>query len=100
MVKEKRKRYSAGFREAVVQRMCWLGQVSRASAYRQWEKATAIKELDQELREVIQRAALAHPFYGYRRIARCVQDQGRPVNAKRIRRLMHEDNLLANRKRK
>jgi putative transposase len=80
--------------------MCWLGQVSRASFYRQWERAAASQELDQELREVIQRAALAHRFYGYRRITRCLHSQGRPVNAKKVRRLMKEDNLLANRRRK
>jgi putative transposase len=43
---------------------------------------------------------LAHRFYGYRRITQVLRRQGRPVNAKKVRRLMHEDNLLAHRKRK
>jgi putative transposase len=80
-------------------RMCGLVGISRASFYRQWERQ-AIQSLDQELRDEIQRTALAHRFYGYRRIAQVLRRQGRPVNAKKVRRLMHEDNLLAHRKRK
>ena len=79
--------------------MCGLAGISRASFYRQWEQQ-AVQILDQELRDVIQRVALAHRFYGYRRIAQVLRRQGRPVNAKKVRRLMQEDNLLANRKRK
>ena len=82
-----------------VERMCGLAQISRASFYRQWERQ-AIQSLDQELRDLIQRTALRHPCYGYRKIAAALRWQGRPVNAKKVRRLMHEDNLLANRKRK
>ena len=82
-----------------VERMCGLAKLSRASFYRQWE-AQALASLDQELRDVIQRASLAHRFYGYRRIAQILRQQGRPVNAKKVRRLMQEDNLLAQRKRK
>ncbi len=82
-----------------VVRMCGLAQISRASFYRQWE-AQALRSLEAELREVIQRAALANRFYGYRRITRVVHEQGWPVNAKKVRRLMHQDNLLAHRRRK
>jgi transposase-like protein len=80
-------------------RMCGLAEISRASFYRQWERQ-AIQSLDQELCDAIQPTSLAHRFYGYRRIAQVLRRQGRPVNAKKVRRLMHEDNLLANRKRK
>ena len=82
-----------------VERMCGLTKLSRASFYRQVE-AQALASLDQELRDVIQRASLAHRFYGYRRIAQVLRQQGRPVTAKKVRRLMQEDNLLAQRKRK
>jgi len=85
--------------ELSVVRMCGLAQISRASFYRQLEEQ-GTASLDQELRVLIQRAALAHRYYGYRRIARLLRRQGRPVNAKKVRRLMHEDNLLANRRRK
>jgi transposase InsO family protein len=79
--------------------MCGLAEISRASFYRQWE-AHASRELDQDLRDWIQRTALRHPYYGYRKVARSLRRQGRPVNAKKVRRLMQEDNLLAQRKRK
>jgi putative transposase len=82
-----------------VQRMCGLAGISRASFYRKWERQ-AVQSLDQELRDVIQRASLAHRFYGYRRITQVLRRQGWPVNAKKVRRLMHEDNLLAQRKRR
>ena len=82
-----------------VVRMCGLAGISRASFYRQWEEQ-ALQSLDQDLRDQIQRAALAHRFYGYRRVTQVLHQQGWPVNAKKVRRLMQEDNLLANRKRK
>ncbi len=82
-----------------VARMCGLTQVSRASFYRHLEQQ-AIPTLEPELRAVIQRASLENRFYGYRRIARVIRNQGWPVNAKKVRRMMHEDNLLAIRKRK
>jgi len=82
-----------------VERMCGLAGISRATFYRQWE-AAAVQDVDQELRDLIQRTALRHPRYGYRKMAVSLRRQGRPVNAKKVRRLMHEDNLLANRKRK
>src|SRR5438552_16766521 len=47
------------------------------------------------LRDVIQRIAVAHRFYGYRRVAVLVQREGYGVGVKKVRRLMKEDNLLA-----
>jgi putative transposase len=82
-----------------VQRMCQLAGISRASFYRHWEQE-AIETLEPELRAVIQRAALENRFYGYRRIAQEVRRQGWPVNSKKVRRMLREDNLLANRKRR
>lgn len=52
------------------------------------------------LRDAIQRIALAHPFYGYRRVAVLVQREGYAVGVKAVRRLMKEDNLLAVRRRR
>ena len=51
-----------------------------------------------ELRDQLQRICLKHPFYGYRRVTACLRRQGMVVNAKKILRLMREDNLLAQRK--
>jgi len=79
--------------------MCGLAQISRASFYRPWE-AHALQELDPDLRDQIQRTALQHPYYGYRKVTKVLRRQGRPVNAKKVRRLMPADNLLAQRRRK
>ena len=82
-----------------IQRMCELGTVSRASFYRHWEQK-APTEAEMALRDVIQRMAVGHRFYGYRRIAVLVQREGYEVGTKKVRRLMKEDNLLAVRRRK
>ena len=77
-----------------VEGMCQLAGVSRASYYRHWA-ASAPRVEETELRDLVQRLALAHRFYGYRRITELVRRQGWPANRKRIARLMREDNLLA-----
>ena len=51
-----------------------------------------------ELRDLIQRICLKHRFYGYRRVTAALRRQGTVVNAKKVQRLMREDNLLAQRK--
>jgi putative transposase len=82
-----------------IQRLCELAGVSRASFYRHWERAEpTVAEM--ELRNTIQRLALAHRFYGYRRITELLRREGFMVGAKKVRRLMREDNLLAVRQRK
>jgi hypothetical protein len=80
-------------------RMCDLATVSRASFYRHWDKK-APREAEMALRDVIQRMAVVHRFYGYRRVAVLVQREGYEVGAKKVHRLMKEDNLLAVRRRK
>lgn len=79
--------------------MCELAGVSRASFYRHWEQQ-APSEAEMALRDAIQRAALKNRYYGYRRIAVLIQREGLQVGAKKVRRLMREDNLLAIRRRK
>jgi len=80
-----------------VERMCRLAEVSRASYYRDWEKTAPLRE-ETELRGVVQRLALAHRHYGYRRIGALLRREGRAVNHKRLVRIMREDNLLCLRK--
>jgi putative transposase len=80
-------------------RMCGMTGVSRAGFYRHWEKK-APTEAELALRDAIQRAAVAHRFYGYRRVTILVQREGFGVGAKKVRRVMQEDNLLAVRHRK
>ena len=75
-----------------------LAGVSRASYYRSWADRTPGAE-ETALRDLVQRLALAHRFYGYRRITELVRREGWAANRKRIARLMREDNLLALRRR-
>ena len=80
-----------------IERMCRLAGVSRAGYYRHWQ-ASAPRREENGLRDAIQRLALAHPHYGYRRIAALLGREGWRVNHKRVLRIMHTDNLLCLRK--
>src|SRR5271168_1651478 len=77
-----------------VERMCWLGRVSRAGYYRAWAAAEPDAE-EMDLRNHIQRIAVEHRHYGYRRVTAQLRRQGRAVNHKRVARLLRLDNLLA-----
>jgi putative transposase len=74
--------------------MCALAGVSRAGYYRHWQ-ASAPRQEATGVRDAIQRLALAHRHYGYRRIAAQLRREGFAVNRKRVLRLMREDNLLS-----
>ncbi|MGH6933719.1 MAG: IS3 family transposase [Dongiaceae bacterium] len=76
-----------------VERMCALAGVSRAGYYRHWQ-ASLPRQEETGVRDAIQRLALAHQHYGYRRIAAQLRREGLAVNRKRVLRLMREDNLL------
>ena len=81
-----------------IERMCALVGVSRRSYYRHWAH-TAPREEATGLRDRLQRLALGHRFYGYRRLTELVRREGWAVNHKRVLRLMRTDNLLALRRR-
>jgi putative transposase len=80
-----------------VQHLCKLAGLSRASYYRRFE-ARAPREADVELTSHIQALSLRYRFYGYRRITVELRRSGVAVNAKRVQRLMREDNLIAMRR--
>ena len=80
--------------DANLQRLCGLAQVSRAGYYRRRGPRLPARE-EADLRDLIQRIALADRHYGYRRIAKELARQGLIVNAKRVLRLMRADNLLS-----
>ena len=80
--------------------MVELGRVSRSGYYRFDEDAGAEADPDMDLRDAIQRIALEWPSYGRPRITRELRRRGWTVNAKRVHRLLREDNLLCVRKRK
>jgi hypothetical protein len=80
-----------------VQHLCRLAGLSRATFYRHVaDRGGDAREC--ELRDLIQRICLKHRFYGYRRVTATLRRRGMVVNAKKVRRLMREDNLLAQRK--
>jgi putative transposase len=80
--------------------MVELARVSRASFYRFDGVAEDGPDPDMDLRDAIQRIALEWPSYGRRRITAALRRHSWTVNAKRVYRLMCEDNLLCVRKRK
>ena len=77
----------------LVDRMCALAGVSRASYYRDWAGTSPGVE-ETALRDRIQQLALGHRFYGYRRITELLRREGWCVNRKRVARILREDNLL------
>jgi putative transposase len=87
-------------RGLTIARMVKLGRVSRSGFYRFDENAKPGPDPHMDLRDAIQRIALAWPSYGRPRITAELRRQDWRVNPKRVYRLMREDNLLCVRKRK
>jgi transposase InsO family protein len=95
-----------------IERMVELGRVSRSGFYRFDEGSKPDRDMDlspqrrrpvagdPDLRDAIQRIALEWPSYGRPRITAELRRRGWTVNAKRVHRLLREDNLLCVRKRK
>lgn len=77
-----------------------LGRVSRSGFYRFDKSGKPGPDPHMDLRDAMQRIALAWPSYGRPRITAELRRQGWKVNPKRVYRLMREDNLLCVRKRK
>ena len=78
--------------------MCETLGVSRSGYYRgaaRWEIDPEIK-----LRDKIQKIAVRRPAYGYRRVCAVLKRRKQNVNHKRVLRIMREDNLLCQRRRK
>jgi transposase InsO family protein len=77
-----------------VRRLCALSGVSRASFYRHFEPKLSARD-DADLRDRIHKLALEDRNQGYRRITAGLRRQGLIINAKRVLRLMRDDNLLS-----
>jgi transposase InsO family protein len=87
-------------RGLTIERMVELGRVSRPGFYRFATERPTGADRDMDLRDALQRVALEWPSYGRPRITAELRRCGWKVNAKRVYRLMREDNLLCVRKRK
>lgn len=79
--------------EIGIGRMCQLAGISRSGYYRHWQLSLPRQE-EAGLRDAIQRLAIKHRHYGYRRIGALLRREGWQANHKRVLRLMREDNLL------
>jgi putative transposase len=77
----------------VVNRLCAVVELSRASYYRQ-RCTPAPRPETMALRDAMQKIALQFPAYGYRRISQELKRRGYVANHKRVLRLMRQDNLL------
>jgi putative transposase len=75
-----------------VVRQCQLLEVPRSTFYYQRQ---TISEADLALMRLIDECHLKHPYYGSRRIRDWLEDQGQPVNRKRVQRLMRQMDLVA-----
>jgi len=76
-----------------IERMCQLVGIGRSGYYRHWQRSAPRQE-ETGLRDAIQRLALKHRHYGYRRIGALLRREGWQANHKRVLRLLREDNLL------
>ena len=81
-----------------IQRMCEVGQVSRATFYRLNPDRKLVDE-DLDLRDEIQRVALEFPCYGRPRVTAGLKRRGWDAGHRRVGRIMRNDNLLCLRKR-
>jgi putative transposase len=87
-------------RGLTIRRMVELSQINRSGFYRSQAKGTPGPDRDLDLRDAIQGIAVEMPSYGRPRITAELRRRGWKVNAKRVYRLMCEDNLLCVRRRK
>lgn len=82
-----------------VRRRCAVLGISRSW----WYARLAPREPEAEavaLREAIERIVLEHPGYGYRRVTHALRREGGKVNHKRVLRVMREESLLCQIKRR
>lgn len=85
--------------EMPIERLCCLMSVSRSWYY---ERTPARREAhkDMEPREAIERIVLEFPGYGYRRVTAALGREGWSVNHKRVLRIMRQESLLCQLKRR
>ncbi len=85
--------------EISIERLCELMGVSRSWYYGR-PPATEKAKKDVALRDAIERIVLEFPGYGYRRVTAALGREGWSVNHKRVLRVMREESLLCQIKRR
>jgi transposase InsO family protein len=89
----------ASFPQPSVRRLCALLGTGRTWYYTR-PTAPELAARDTALRDAIERVVLDFPGYGYRRATRALQREGWDVNHKRVLRVMREESLLCQLKRR
>ena len=85
--------------EMSIERLCSLMGVSRSWYYKR-PRATEKAKRDVEMRDAIERIVLEFPGYGYRRVTAALRREGWSVNRKRVLRVMRQELLLCQLKRR
>lgn len=85
--------------EMSIEKLCSLMGVSRSWYYERSSGAERAKK-DVALRDAIERIVLEFPGYGYRRVTAALRREGWSVNHKRVLRVMREESLLCQLKRR
>jgi transposase InsO family protein len=79
-----------------VEVVCSVMNYPRSTYYHQKAQMSSKKEdSEQALRQALLRLAAEWPTYGYQRLTAQLKREGWDVNSKRVRRLMHELNVMA-----
>lgn len=89
----------AEYPKVSLMRLCELFGVNRAWFY-QAQQVAAADDGDVSLRAAIEQLALEFPRYGYRRVTAALQRDGWLINHKRVLRIMREESLLCQLKRR
>ena len=85
----------AGFPELALRQVCALLGISRSGVYAARQRPTAAAAPEAvALRDAIERIVLDFPGYGYRRVTHALRRDGWRVNHKRVLRVMREESLL------
>ncbi len=87
-------------RSLSVRQLCILLDVNRAWYYARSARRPPEDQEAIALRDAIERIVLAFPGYGYRRVSKQLQREGWTVNHKRVLRVMREESLLCQLKRR
>jgi transposase InsO family protein len=85
--------------ELSIRRLCELFDVGRTWFYT-YPSPEAVASREVALRDAIERIVLEFPGYGYRRVTKALQRAGWTVNHKRVLRVMREEALLCQLKRR
>lgn len=82
-----------------VRRMCRVLKLGRATYYRS-RRASESRAQGEGVRRQLRRLAGEWPAYGYRRLTYALRRRGVVANHKRVLRLLHEEQLIARRRRR